>query len=149
MFGFFKRKQQPCLTCQLEEKRRIWVKEILSTSKWLPITAEEGTFETLKKQVAYYNRIAGEDGWKDFQYRLSQLREATKQAIERGGLDKWGNSHTEEQRAVLFLLDNLLTYVPAIKEQHDQIVASLQADEAKAGQPLYGMDRIQSLTSEF
>ncbi len=99
---------------------------LLATAGLRPVCSDNGTFDLLRKQVNLY--------------KLSQLREATRSAIERGGLDKYGLRHDDEQRAVLFMLDSLLAYVPAIQEQHDQIVASLQADESKAGTALYGDD---------
>lgn len=135
-------KPKACKTCEVEKQRREWVRDLLKESGWKPIVSEQGTFEQLKKIVALYGRIEHEEAWKDYQHRLSQLREATRSAIERGGLDKWGHRHDDEQRAVLFLVDSLITYLPAIREQHDQIVTSLKADEAKAGAPLYGDDQL-------
>jgi hypothetical protein len=125
------------------------VASLLKDSGWTPIRSDNGTFEALKKQVALYNRIESEEAWKDYQYRLSQLRDATRSAIERGGLDKYGNRHDDEQRSVLFMVDSLLTYVPAIQEQYKQVLNSLKADEAKAGTPLYGDDVLTSLTSSL
>ena len=123
---------------------------LLKDSWWGAIQASDGTFETLKKQVALYNRLVGEEAWKDYQFRLAQLREATRSAIERGGLDKFGQRHDDEQRAVLFMLDNLLSYVPAIQEQYQGIVANMKGDEALAGMPLYGEDKLMgSLGDNF
>ena len=96
-----------------------------------------------------YSQITDTPAWKDYQYRLSQLREATRSAIERGGVDKHGMRHDDEQRAVLFLLDQLFTYLPSIYEQHDQILASLKHDEEHAGTTLYGDDVLIGLTQDL
>lgn len=122
---------------------------LLATSGWGPILSSDGTFDQLRKTIALYSRIIHEDAWKDYQHRINQLREATRSAIERGGLDKWGRDHTDEQRAVLFLLDNLLSYLPSLQEHHDQILANLKADEARAQAPVYGDDVLTSLTKDF
>jgi hypothetical protein len=121
----------------------------LTTSGWSPILSDKGTFEQLKKQVLLYKQITHTEAWKDYQHRLSQLREATRYAVERGGYDKHGRRHDDEQRAVLFMLDQLLSYLPAITEQYENIVANLKADESLAGAPLYGEDRLTSLTADF
>ena len=138
-----------CLTCRAEERRRAWVDNLLTTAGWVAIHSDNGTFDLLKRQVALYQQIIHTDAWKDYQFRLSQLRKATRDAIERGGLDKWGKRHDDEQRSVLFMLDNLLTYLPTIQEQHDQVISSMKADEARAGEPLYGADIINTLTEDF
>ena len=140
---------QQCQTCQVEERRRAWVAHHLATSGLTPIVSDSGTFDLLKKQVLSYQQIKETAAWKDYQFRLSQLREATRFAIERGGLDKYGQRHDDEQRACLYLLDNLLGYLPALQEQHDQIVASMLSDEAKAGTPLYGDDILMGATTDL
>lgn len=120
---------------------------LLKDSGWAAIQSANGTFETLKKQVALYRQIEGTEGWKDYQFRLSQIREATRSAIERGGLDNFGRRHDDEQRAALFLLDSLLSYYPTLVEQYEGILSNMRGDEALAGMPLYGDDRLNSLTS--
>ena len=122
---------------------------LLATAGWAPIHSDKGTFELLKKQVALYQQILHTEAFKDYQYRLTQLRESTRSAIERGGLDKHGHRHDDEQRAVLFLLDSLLGYLPSIYDQYEGILANMKADEAKAGMPLYGEDQLVGSSLDF
>lgn len=123
---------------------------LLKDSGLSPIrSGKDVDFDLLSKQIALYSQIEHTEAWKDYQYRIAQIREATRLAIERGGLDKWGHRHDDEQRAALFFLDQLLSYLPAIKEQHANIVANLQADSARANMPLYGEDTLSPLTSQF
>jgi hypothetical protein len=127
------------------------VANLLTTSGWAAIhSGDAGVFEQLKKQVALYKQIIGTEAWNDYQHRLNQLREATRYAVERGGYDKNGRRHDDEQRAVLFMLDQLLGYLPAINEQYENIVANMRSDESKANSSLYGGDQLMgSLTSDI
>jgi hypothetical protein len=127
------------------------VASLLTTSGWAAIhSGDAGVFEQLKKQVALYKQITGTEAWRDYQHRLNQLREATRYVVERGGYDKNGRRHDDEQRAVLFMLDQLLGYLPAINEQYENIIANMRSDESKANSALYGDDKlIGSLTLEI
>jgi hypothetical protein len=125
------------------------VEALLKVAGWKPIPSSETVQGTVAKQVALYKQIIHTEAWKDYQYRLSQLREATRSQIERGGLDKFGHRHDDEQRSVLYLLDQLISYLPEMQERHDQIQAHLVSQEALAGEPLYGKDHVAYLTSDF
>lgn len=123
---------------------------LLKESGWSPIRSNSGTaFDTLQQQVNNYKYIEDQPAWKDFLFRLSQLRESTRVAIERGGVDKFGRRHDDEQRAVLFMLDNLLSYVPSLREQFDYIVQSQEATNSLVAGPIHGEDRLANLTTDF
>lgn len=82
-------------------------------------------------------------------YRLTQLREGTRGAIERGVMDSYGHTHEPEQRAVLYVVEQLLGYLPGIHRDYEQFLAILQQDEAVANAPVYGDDVLSNLTSEL
>lgn len=109
----------------------------------------DSAFETLRKQKALYTRIEGEEAWKDFMFRLAQLRDGTRVAIERGIVDAHGKTHEKEQRAVLYILEQMLTYVPNIHRDHDQMLAAMSADESLANAPVYGEDMMGNLTTDW
>lgn len=119
---------------------------LLATSEWGPIRSNDGT-ALATRQHNLYKQIVHTEAWKDYQHRLAQLREATRFAIERGGLDQHGRRHDDEQRAVLFMLDQMLGYWPAIQEQQAAIEAHLAQQEALANVPIYGDDKLNYLTS--
>jgi len=115
---------------------------------WGPVVSHKGeTFDLLKKQKALYSIIETSEAWKDYQYRLTQLRDGTRIAIERGIVDAHGQTHEPEQRAVLYVVEQMLGYVPGINREYEQMVKALQADESLANDNLYGDDRFADLTS--
>lgn len=118
---------------------------LLRTSGWRPIRSNSA-FETLQQQVVQYNGVKDNPAWLDFQYRLAQLREATRLAVERGGVDRNGERHDDEQRKVLFVLDTLLGYVPALREQLAIIEANKPKPESEKG-PIHGEDLLGSFVS--
>lgn len=125
------------------------MESLLTAAGWKAIHSPDGIQSTLDKQVVLYKQITHTEAWKDYQFRLKQLREATRSQIERGGVDKFGNRHDDEQRSILYMLDQMLSYLPAIHEHYEQIQSHLAAQEAMAGQPLYGEDQPMHLTSPF
>ena len=117
---------------------------------WGPVVSHKGeTFDLLKKQKALYSIIETSEAWKDYQYRLTQLRDGTRIAIERGVVDVHGQTHEPEQRAVLYILEQILGYVPSINKEYEQMVTALKTDEAVANDNLYGDDQFMNLTSVF
>jgi len=120
----------------------------LKEAGWAPVASHKGeTFDLLKKQKALYSIIENSEAWKDYQYRLNQLRDGTRVAIERGAVDAHGMTHEAEQRAVLYVVEQMLAYVPSINKEYEQMVAALKADESIANDNLYGDDRFADLTS--
>lgn len=118
---------------------------LLKVSGWRPIrsnSTDATIYDTLKQQVTQYGAIHDHPAWLDFQFRLSQIREATRLAIERGGVDQHGQRHDDEQRRVLYVVDTLLSYVPSLKEQLAIIEAS-QAPAADEKGPIHGTDQLR------
>lgn len=114
------------------------------------IRSDSGSvFDLLGKKKHLYSQITDHEAWLDFMSRLVQLREGTRAALERGVIDNHGHTHEPEQRAVLYVVESLLDYVPSINRDFDQLLASMQSDEAISGiEGLYGEDRpMGNLTS--
>ncbi len=83
----------------------------------LSASANTNKFEEQAYLTAQYNDIETMPAFKDFLYRIQQMREGILDNLIRGGgLDKWGNNHDDEIRAVLHTLNTLLAYVPTIRE---------------------------------
>ncbi len=81
------------------------------------LNSRANKFEELAYIHAQYADIEGTPAFKDFLYRLTQLREGMQSnLINGGGLDKWGNNHDDEIRAVLHALNTVLSYIPSIKQ---------------------------------
>lgn len=117
------------------------MESLLATAGWkATLSSRPG------QEAALYARIKDEEAWKDFNYRMGQLREATRNALERGQLDAYGKTHEPEQRSVMYVLDHLLTYVPALEEDFKRYLAQMAEQENLAGRPIYGNDVIASLT---
>ena len=81
-------------------------------------------------------------------FRITQMRDGTKLAIERGVVDAHGQTHEPEQRAVLYVLEQMLSYVPLIEREYEQMLTTMASDEALANAPVYG-DDIMALTNDF
>lgn len=63
-----------------------------------------------------YADIQDKPAFKDFVYRIQQTRDGMEENLIRSdGLDKFGNKHDDEIRAVLHCLDTILGYIPAIE----------------------------------
>jgi hypothetical protein len=143
-----KDRRKPCQTCQREAQRRAWVDNLLGVGGWVPVSSQvNDNFSLLRKQKALYSLIESSEAWKDFNFRMTQLRDGTRLAIERGVVDNHGKTHEPEQRAVLYVLEQLMGYVPSINRDFEQMMKSLEADEARAGAPVYGDDQPMDLTS--
>lgn len=52
---------------------------------------------------------------KDFLYRLVEARNVAVKQLTDGTRDQWGRSHDEEKRAMIHVIDTLLSYIPKIK----------------------------------
>ena len=125
------------------------MEDLLHRAGWAPVASlSDEPFELIKKQKALYSRVESEEAWKDFMFRLTQMRDGTRIAIERGVVDQHGRTHEPEQRAVLYVLEQLLTYVPGINRDYEQMIKMLQADEAVANAPVYGGDQMTALTTD-
>lgn len=133
---------QPCLTCQMQADRRGWLDSLLVTWGWGPILTPNGSsFERVSQQKHLYSQIETSEAWQDYQFRLTQLREGTRIALERGVVDAFGKTHEPEQRAVLYVIEELMGYVPNIHAMHAKMQADMQNDEARSGKnSLYGDD---------
>ena len=120
---------------------------LLAKAGWVPVNSPNGGFDLIKKQKALYSLIEDKEAWKDYQFRLTQLRDGTRVAIERGAVDAHGLTHEPEQRAVLYVVEQLLSYVPSITKEYEQMVTALKSDESLANNSLYGDDQMMDLTS--
>lgn len=97
-------------------------------------------FDAVRRQDALYKQIEHTEAWKDYQHRLVVLRDATKLALERGTLDKWGRTHDEEQRSALYLIERLIAYVPQIHADYATLLKEQEQLAANAGRAIYGSD---------
>jgi uncharacterized protein (DUF3084 family) len=79
-----------------------------------------------------YDQLQSLEGWRDFTARLAAMREDTRQQLYLGTLDKWGQSHDDEKRAVLAFLDAILGFVPSLKEQWQDLKAKADEIEQRA-----------------
>ena len=76
----------------------------------------QGKFDELAYLHAQYLDVESMPAFKDYLYRITQLKDGmTSSLINGGGLDKWGNNHDDEIRAVLHTLNTILAYIPSIK----------------------------------
>jgi hypothetical protein len=121
---------------------------LLATSGWRPIQQAKGDGSpnltaTVKARHECYLAIEGSPGWADYMSHLRTLREATARDLEVGTIDKWGRGHDDEKRAMLYFIDILLTYVPAIHREYDFIIG--KEDEMarrREEKSLYGDDTL-------
>jgi len=100
----------------------------------------------------FYGEIKEHKAWKDFIYRISQLRAATQQQIlTYGGLDKSANSHDIELRAVLHVLNTILGYVPAMNQMYEEMLEKRSEQEAKLAKrgPIHGKEFSLSQGTRF
>lgn len=95
-----------------------------------PLAAANG--KDLQRLYGLYTDIERHEAWKDFMSRLRTMHDTTVQSLVHGTLDKFGNSHDDERRAVLVALERILSYVPAIRKQHEDLVRKLSELEEKA-----------------
>ncbi len=89
-------------------------------------------FEQMARWNYLYSEIETHPAWKDYQHRLLQLRRGTTSSILQGTLDKHGKSHDNELRAVLHALDTLLSYVPAMKRDFEEMQRKAEEMKNKA-----------------
>lgn len=79
-----------------------------------------------------YNEIKDRAAFKDFLFRISQIRQgAVNDLLSTGGLDKLGKTHESELRTVIYMLNVILTYVPNIEKTYNNLTNKLQERESK------------------
>lgn len=79
-----------------------------------------------------YSDLGHMDGWRDHTARLHKLRREIAGEILQGTLDKFGNSRDNEKRAVLFLLEKLISYPVALAAEFDSLTRKKAEMEEKA-----------------
>lgn len=124
-----------------------WLHLLLEEGQWADQPdRKEGVFASLEHTIVAYNDIEGTYAWKDYQKRLVQLREATSQDIIVGTLDSQGKDRTNEKRAALFILDTLLSYLPRLKRQYEQMCLENEKllARGKKAKNLHGSDSIMT-----
>jgi len=83
---------------------------------------------------AAYSDVESSKAWQDLMSRLRKLRNDTQQEILNGTLDKFGNTHEDESRAVLFALNRILGFAPAVHEQYEFLRKKMDEMEKRADQ---------------
>lgn len=68
-----------------------------------------------------YTDVENHPAWHDYLGRMQRIRGDFAQEILTGSLDKWGNSRDNEKRAVLLVLDRLLTFPSTVAQQFVEI----------------------------
>ena len=83
-------------------------------------------FEEIAYLHAQYLDIEPTPAFKDFLYRLIQLKDGmVSNLISGGGLDKLGKNHDDEIRAVLHTLNTILGYIPSIRADFEKMESNV------------------------
>lgn len=102
-------------------------------------------FADVERLEMLYRDLARHEAFKDYMRRIHQVYSQTISQLRHGTLDKHGNQHDDECRAVLVCLERMLSFRPALartydslKKRHDDLM-----DKAKEKQlGIHGPDRI-------
>lgn len=102
-------------------------------------------FKDLAYWQAQYNEILQHPAFKDFNHRLSQLRQATVESlVTLGGLDNEGKNRDVQLRAALHILNTIIGYVPMMMKMFDEAQSRLEEQTARqdkrAKTPIHGTD---------
>ncbi len=110
------------------EEKQAWLEAHLRKAGYGALLPNQATkFEDLAYMRQQYADIQTKPAFKDFLHRITQARDGFMENIVRGGgLDKWGNNHDDEIRAVLHCLNTILGYIPAIEADFAKAEKNLQ-----------------------
>ena len=104
----------------------------MEAGQWEAIHSDNaGHFAKLEQVVLLYSDIEDSAAWRDYQHRINQLRTATVNEIISGTHDVRGKDRTQDKRAVLFILDTLLSYLPALKVRYEKMLKDKEQLEAR------------------
>lgn len=84
-------------------------------------------YDDVAYKHAMYLDIASKPAYKDLVFKIKELKEGMeKRLIQDAGLDKWGNPHDNEIRAVIHCLNTILYYISSVKEDFDKAQVNLE-----------------------
>jgi hypothetical protein len=112
-----------------------------------PRLRSENKFIDIQRLEAWYCDIENTPGWKHFTSRIDMMRKATINDLMHGTLDKHGNSHDDERRAVLTCLERILGFRAVLHEDYEKLKNKQEemlkrAEEAKG--KIHGSDFLAS-----
>lgn len=101
-------------------------------------------YEDVTRLYVLYRGLDDNPAWKDYTARIVKAREEIKKELYLGSLDKHGNSRDNEKRAILSVLDRLLSFVPLLTSQYDTLTKRKADQEKKLSRRtgIHGQDEL-------
>lgn len=124
----------------------------LDKAKWGPVrSAAPDSFNRLLAEHNAFTELERHPAWGAYQDRISNLLKTMRQQLELGTVDKFGLNHDEEKRAVIHVLESILSYPPALHAEFQRQLEHKQKEEAKRADfgPIHGPDLPGPSLDEF
>lgn len=114
----------------MQAKKIVWLEEYWSNLK--PLTPNSPKdYKDLTYYYIQYQDILNTPAFKDFIYRINQIKKGMEHNLIVGGLDNFGNNHDDELRSNIYTLRQILEYIPNLQKQHEELTKRFEDQQSK------------------
>lgn len=113
------------------------MERLLAKAAWgkAPTDIQGDSFQRLAAEHSAYLEIEKHGAWAMDRQRIQRLLAMMRQQLEWGTEDKFGRGHDDEKRAVIHVLETVLTYPATIHVAFEREARRRQAEAERAGTP--------------